>query len=73
VPKQAHGDVSACRAVIVGVLRRAEPCSWGCFGVPSPAREDGTEVSYSIAAAIGSNFSGAAMLVASRGMGNLCS
>jgi len=54
VPKQAHGDVSACRTVIVGVLRRAETGSWGCFCVPNRDREDGTEVSYSIAAAIGS-------------------
>ncbi len=54
MPKQAHGDVSACRTVIVGVIRRAETGSWGCFGVPNPAREDGTEVYYSVTGAIGS-------------------
>jgi len=36
----------------VGMFRRAEPCSWECFGVLNHDREDGTEVSYSIAAAL---------------------
>jgi len=36
------------------MFRRAERCSWECFGVLNHDREDGTEVSYSIAAAIGS-------------------
>ena len=37
-PKQAQGNVSACRTMIVGTVRRAETGSWGCFGVPNPAR-----------------------------------
>ncbi len=53
-PKQARGDVSAYRTMLVGMFRRAERCSWECFGVLNHDREDGTEVSYSIAAAIGS-------------------
>ncbi len=54
VPNQARGNVSACRTMIVGTVRRADTGSWECFGVLNHDREDGTEVSYSIAAAIGS-------------------
>jgi len=54
VPNHARGNVSACRTMLVGMFRRAERCSWECFGVLNHDREDGTEVSYSIAAAIGS-------------------
>jgi len=34
VPNHDRGYGSACRNRLMGMFRRAEPCSWECFGVP---------------------------------------